>query len=467
MIVMKFGGTSVGSAKRIRDAANLILKSQKKHDVVVVVSAMSGVTDLLVAAAHAAAQKSTAKQSKNLKLIQERYLEALPGLKLSPQAEAATKAIIDDKISDLKQLLTSIAVLGELTPRALDTILSFGERMNIHLVATAIDNAGGRAAPLEASDFILTDSRFGNARPNLNKSKRRTKSAITPLLKKKIIPVVTGYIGANKNGVITTLGRGGSDYSATIIGSCLDAGAIWIWTDVDGVMTADPKMVKGARTIAGLNYNEAAELSYFGAKVLHPSTMIPAALKNIPIFIKNTFKPDLAGTKISGKTRKNGSSSKAIATIGSLSLITVQGKGMLGVPGVAARVFSAIASKGTNVLFISQASSEYNISFVIKHEDGQRAVKTLQDEFKMELAAKTIETVKIEEKLAIVAVVGEGMRGHPGIAGEIFSALGAVKINIRAIAQGSSERNISFVINEKEVPKAVKSIHDEFHLAKV
>jgi len=466
MIIMKFGGTSLGNAKRIREVAKLIIKLKKNQEVVVVVSAISGVTDLLLASAEAAAARNKAKFKKNLEALGELHWQAARKLGLQEAPAAALSEVIDSRLDELKELLDSIYILGEITLRAQDAILSFGERLNIHLVSAAIKMAGGQAEPLEAGSFIVTDNQFGEARPELAKSKKRVKKAILPLLESGITPIITGYIGATPEGTITTLGRGGSDYSATILGFCLEAKEVWIWTDVNGVMTADPRVVKGAHTIAELTYNEAAELSYFGAKVIHPMTMVPAALKGIPIIIKNTFKPELRGTRITAKNSKNLSSSKAIATIGSLSLITVQGKGMLGVPGVAARLFGTIASEKINVLFISQASSEYNISFVVRHNDGRNAVKALQEIFQFELRAKTIETVKIEEGLAITAVVGEGMRGHPGVAGKVFSALGNKKINIMAIAQGSSELNISMVIKEKDVTKAVKSIHDAFHLAK-
>lgn len=453
----------MGDTRRIQRVAQLINELQAKEPVVVVVSAIGGVTDLLLTAATAAAGKNQSKLTESLKSLRGLHLQVAAGLKLTQSAQTELNDLVDERLAKAGQLLQSVYTLGELTPRALDAILSYGERLNIHLVANAI---GPKARPLEASNFIVTDDRFGAAQPQLEKSVRRTKLVISPLIKRNFIPVVTGYIGATAEGVITTLGRGGSDYSATILGYCLGAREVWIWTDVDGVMTADPKVVRDAHTIAELTYNEAAELSYFGAKVLHPLTMVPVALKNIPIRIKNTFKPEIEGTKIAKKISENGTSTKAIATIGNLSLITVQGKGMLGVPGVAARMFDAIAAEEINVMFISQASSEFNISFVVQYGDGRHAVKVLKEIFRYELDIRTIETVKIEENLAIIAVVGEGMRGHPGIAGQTFSALGNAKVNIIAIAQGSSERNISLVIHQHEVPKAVKSIHNQFHLAK-
>jgi len=465
MIIMKFGGTSIASASRLQAVAKLIVAQQSSRRVVVVVSALSGVTDHLVAAATAAAHKKQKQLASELKILYELHMDTASKLKLPKAAQDNLRQIIDDRFLDLEQLLHSVYTLGELTPRALDAILSFGERLSVHLVAQSVRSQGQLAEALEASDFIVTTDQFGKAQPLLDKSARLTKKVLLPLVNKNIVPIITGYIGATGEGVITTLGRGGSDYSATILGYCLGAKEVWIWTDVNGVMTADPRLVSEAHTISALSYNEAAELSYFGAKVLHPLTMLPVALKKIPILIKNTFNPQLEGTKISAATAKNGYSGHAISTLGGLSLITVQGKGMMGVPGVAAKVFGAIAAQEVNVMFISQASSEYNISFVVEHPEGPKAVRILQEAFQLELTTKTIETIKMEEKLAIVAIVGEGMRGQPGIAGKTFSALGAAGVNIRAIAQGSSERNISFVVTSSDVPRAVRSIHKAFHLA--
>ncbi|MBI2588789.1 aspartate kinase [Candidatus Saccharibacteria bacterium] len=463
---MKFGGTSIGNAQRIQAVAKIVASWQKTRPVVVVVSAMNKVTDLLVASAESAAKKKRTSMNRNLKQLRRLHLEAISGLGLTKPHEQALLEVINVKFEELEQLLSSVYIIGELSPRALDAILCHGERLSIHLVTEAIRQAGLKAEALEASSFIRTTDQFGAARPLLEESEKLAKKAIMPLLKRSVTPVVTGYIGSTSDGIITTLGRGGSDYSATILGYCLGAEEVWIWTDVDGVMTADPAVVKQAHTLRRLSYNEAAELSYFGAKVLHPLTMVPAALKQIPILIKNSFNPKAPGTKISEQISRNSHSGKAIATIGDLSLITVQGKGMIGVPGVAAKVFGAIAAQNINVLFISQASSEYNISFVVAADDGQRAVRILQETFEPEVKLKLIETVRLEEKLAILAVVGEGMRGHPGIAGKIFSALGNSGVNIIAIAQGSSERNISLVIKQANTKKAVNSIHQEFHLAK-
>lgn len=466
MIVMKFGGTSVGNASRISDVAAIAVTASQKNRVVIVVSAVAGVTNALVAAAKYASDRNQQELEDQLEKIREIYETIITGLQLSSPEGKALRQRIDNHMLHLESLLYSIYELAELSKRSEDLITSFGERMSIHLVAAAINKKGQKAEPVEASELIVTTDRFGNAQPLLEESAKKAKPLITQLLKKNVLPVITGFMGATAQGVITTLGRGGSDYSAAILGNCLDASEVWIWTDVDGVMTADPRIVKDAHSIRVLSYNEATELSYFGAKVLHPLTMMPAVVKEIPIYIKNTFNPDFVGTKIEKNAIDTKHIIKAISTTRSISLITLQGKGMIGVPGVSAKLFGAIALEGINVHFISQASSEFNISFVVQHEDGERTVKIVKHAFQLELMNKYVETVKKEDKLAILAVVGQGMRGKPGIAGKIFSSLGTNAINIRAIAQGSSERNISCLIAENDVPQAVQVIHDAFGLAR-
>lgn len=464
MLVMKFGGTSVGSSERILGVAQIVIAERLNTEVAVVTSAMSGVTDTLVSAAKAAEQKDRPKLQRYLRQLRKMHLEAVSGLDLDETPKTNLTNTIEARLSALTELLKSIYALGELTSRAHDLVVSYGERMSIHLVAAAIAKLGSQAQPIEASELIVTTDDFGDARPLLAESATQAKPLLGGLVKSGKIPVITGFMGATAEGIITTLGRGGSDYSATIIGYCVDATEVWIWTDVNGVMTADPRVIDDARTITALSYDEAAELSYFGAKVLHPLTIIPASLKNIPIRIKNTFEPHGAGTLISKQVDISKHAEKAISTTKTLSLITVQGKGMIGVPGVAAKVFDIIAAERINILFISQASSEYNITFAVKQHDRAKAVTALEKGLETALTIKDLEAITYQDDLVIVAVVGEGMRHHPGVAGKIFSALGRCGANVYAIAQGSSERNISFIIEEKDMPKVLRNLHDEFHL---
>ncbi len=464
MIVMKFGGTSVGSAERIRSVAGIVA-SERSRQPIVVVSAMSQVTNLLVELAGLAANGDQAHEiSLGIERLRKLHGDAIFDLKLEPTVAASLLEAVEAKLTKLSELLESISALGELTPRANDLIVSFGERLSIHLVAAALVQNGVPAAAVEASELIVTDGEFGNAQPQLDLSKKQTKSKLKPLLEKGTTSVITGFIGATTEGVTTTLGRGGSDYSATIIGYCMDAEEVWIWTDVDGVMTADPRFITGARTLVQLSYDEAAELSYFGAKVLHPQSMVPAAVTGIPIYIKNTLNPTAAGTIITDKATSHPDGAKAITVLGNLSLITIQGKGMQGMYGTAAKVFGALADEKTNVFFISQASSENNISLVTDSHDGARAVLALKRTLASELQTKKLESVSEQPNVSMIAVVGEGMRYHTGVAGRIFTALGKGKINVIAIAQGSSERNISLIVNDAQAKDALQHIHDELHL---
>lgn len=464
MLVMKFGGTSVGNAERILEVARIVLSARADQEIVIVVSAMSSVTNLLVSATTAALHKEQPKLQRNLRQIRKTHLEAVRGLELNDEDEKKLNTTIETRLAELTEFLESIYALGELTPRAHDLIVSYGERMCIHLVAAALIKLGAKAQPFEASELIVTNDDFGDARPLLAESAKQAKPKLLQSLRAGTIPVITGFMGATPDGTVTTLGRGGSDYSATIIGYCVDASEVWIWTDVDGVMTADPRVIDNARTVSALSYDEAAELSYFGAKVLHPLTIIPASLKNIPLRIKNTFNPTAGGTLISKNVDVTQHAEKAISSTKTLSLITIQGKGMIGVPGIVAKVFDIIAAERINILFISQASSEYNISFAVKQHNRARAVELLKSGLETALAIKDLEAITYQDDLVIVAVVGEGMRHHPGVAGKIFSAVGRCQVNVLAIAQGSSERNISFIIEEDDMPKVLRSLHDEFHL---
>jgi aspartokinase/homoserine dehydrogenase 1 len=467
MVVMKFGGTSVGNGTRILEVAKIV-SGYRDRQPVVVVSAMSQVTNQLVELAASISGKGPASKTQaSLKKIKQTHMDAAKALDLEPAPEEALLVLIDNLVGELEATTESMLALGEMTTHGHDLITSFGERLSIQLVAAALRHQGMVVEAIESSDLIVTDDRFGNATPQLAASRARMKPKLERLIKNNTVPVITGFIGATADHVLTTLGRGGSDYSATIIGHCIDAEEVWIWTDVTGVMTADPRAVKGAHTIKDLSYDEAAELSYFGAKVLHPKTMVPAALSNIPLIIKNTMDPSATGTTISDRVYQHPDGVKAMTVLNHLSLITVQGKGMQGVLGVAARVFTTLAEHQINVMFISQASAENNISLVINEHDGERAVTALRAAFKDELASKNIEMVNQQSHLSMIAVVGEGMSRQRNVAGRLFTAVGEAGVNIMAIAQGSSERNISFVVSESDANLALQSIHDELHLEKL
>jgi aspartokinase/homoserine dehydrogenase 1 len=478
MIVMKFGGTSLGDGEAINRAVDIVIQMLKdKGQIVVVVSAMSGVTDTLLSAAASAAQGDAETFRRARWALSDRHRLAMTEVINYEEARLQLMEEVEDLLSDFESLCRSIHVLGELTTRGSDTVASLGEKLTARILAAALRDRGERATAIEATEAIVTNGRHGSATPLMDETRETATARILPLLAQGVIPVVTGFIAATKSGVTTTLGRGGSDYTAAILGACLDADEVWLWTDVDGVMTADPRVVPEARTLPEISYAEAAELSYFGAKVLHPKAILPAVERGIPLRIVNTFNPPSfppagggdergGGTLIVAETRPSELTVKGITSIEGLSLVTVEGRGMLGVPGIAARVFTAVAQEGVSVLMISQSSSEQNICFVIRQEAGERALRALEAAFEPELARRNVDRIWAQEKVAIVAVVGAGMKGTPGIAAKVFGALGKHGVNVVSIAQGSSEYNISFVVDEGDMEDAVRYIHQEFGLGR-
>lgn len=464
MIVMKFGGTSMGDAARIRQAARIVRDAgEPGAGKVVVVSAMAGVTNTLIGAARAAERGDLPTANRLVKEILSKHRVAAG--EIAPSSGDALLSFVEPALRRVAQLCESIAILGELTPRALDTISSMGERFSVRLMAEALKGLGLDAQALEASELIVTDDHFGAANPLMEQATAKTRARVLPLLRDGTIPVVTGFMAATAGGIVTTIGRGGSDYTAALLGNCLDADEVQIWTDVDGVLTADPRVVPSARTLPRLSYTEAAELSYFGARVLHPKTILPVVEKSIPLRISNTFRPTHPGTLIVKEPMITGRGVKAIASIKDVSLLTVQGKGMMGVPGVAARVFTTVARAAVSVLMISQSSSEQNICFVVGEQFSQRLVQLLEESFREELLFQHIDRIWAQDGVVVIAVVGAGMRGTPGIASKLFGALGKHSINVISIAQGSSEYNLSLVVDARDADDAVCYIHDEFGLA--
>jgi len=462
MLTLKFGGTSVGNADAIAQTASVIIRTKAQDpNVVVVTSAMSGVTDLLVHSAQAAAMGDPQPYLDAREAIYEKHLTAARALLTDRDELAQYEQYLEDRVRFFARLCSSIHVLGELTPRGLDVVSGLGERMAAPLLAAALRSLGESATWVDATELIVTDDHFGEAAPLLTPTCVRVQSRLLPMLQAGTTPIVTGFIGATEEGIPTTLGRGGSDYSAAILGACLRADEIQIWTDVNGILTADPRIVPQARTLRQLSYNEAAELAYFGAKVVHPKTMLPAVERNIPIRILNTFNPDGPSTLITREPAKNGLV-KAISAIRDLTLMNVEGRGMMGVPGIAARTFRAVADVKANVLMISQASSEQSICFVIPRARSEQVQRALEQEFERELAMHDIDRVRPVHHVAIIAVVGAGMRGTPGIAGRLFSALGDAGVNVVALAQGSSESNISMVVDRSDMETAVRAIHHAF-----
>jgi aspartate kinase len=370
-------------------------------------------------------------------------------------------AQIDEYISELNAYCRSIHVLGEVTARGMDTISSLGERMNAPLVAAVLRGKGVKAQAVDAAQLIVTDASFQNANPIEQATRQKVREGLIPLLDEKVVPVVTGFVAATQDGILTTLGRGGSDYTAAILGDSLDASEVWTWTDVDGVMTADPRIVSNARVIPELSFSEVSELAYFGAKVLHPKTLRPIIERDIPLWVKNTFNPESPGTKVIRTSPSVEGKVTAISTIRDLSLVTVEGRGMLGIPGIAARTFAAVARQGASVLMISQASSEQSICFVIPTQAVPAVIQSIESEMELELSRRDIDRVWAQPEIVIVTAVGAGLRHTPGIAGRIFSALGESGINVIAIAQGSSEYSISIVVAAEDADDAMRKIHQE------
>lgn len=466
-IVMKFGGTSVGSADAIRQVVNIVQNVSKQHEVVVVVSAMNSpqlrTTNSLIDAAQSAAAGDSCVAAQVIPDIIQMHMQVAQEL-VNPEESVALEPQLHNMLDYIKDLARCIAVLGELTPRALDLVSGQGERCNARLIAAAIRSRALQSEAIDATELIVTNEHFNDAVPFMDETRVRSRERLLPLLEQGIIPVVTGFIAATPDGIPTTLGRGGSDYTCSIIGDTLDADEVWFWKEVDGVMTADPRIVPEAHSLTDLSYTEMAELSFYGANVLHPKTVYPLVQRSTPIRILNTFNPSHPGTLIHANSTP--ASAKAITAIKDASLVRVGGPGMLGFLGMAGRIFSAVARVGGNTLLITQSSSEQNICFAVMQKESNVVVQELRRELANEMSYHKVDHVDLQEPVMIVAVVGSGMRGTPGIAGRACSALGEEGINIIAIAQGSTEYNISMVVDASDGERAVRVIHKAFGLGK-
>jgi aspartate kinase len=464
--VMKFGGTSVGDAARIRSAATIALEAAKQRSVVVVVSAMSGVTNTLIAAAGKASAGDESVAEGLARALHTKHRETIEALISDVEQRRDLLAEIDVLIDRAANYCRGCALLGELSPRALDVIAGTGERLTARITAAVLREMGCQGVAFDATELIVTDEVHGGARPLAGPTRAKTQAALTPLLETGGIPVVTGYIAATVKGIPTTLGRGGSDFSATILGAALDAHEVIIWTDVNGVQTADPRMVPDAVTLDEVSYIEAGELAFFGAKVLHPMTLRPVIESAIPVWIRNSFQPQQAGTKITHSVRPTPQGVKAVTATRDVAMISVAGPGIIGVPDIAARIFGATASVRASIVMISQSSSQDSICFVVQAADATRTEKALRDALYKEVHQHDLEHIKVNRNVAIVAAVGENMCGTPGIAGRVFSTLGKEGINMIAIAQGSSEYNISFLVESGAMEKAVQALHKTFSLSR-
>jgi bifunctional aspartokinase / homoserine dehydrogenase 1 len=460
-LVMKFGGTSVGTPESMAQAVEIVRQSLAGWPrLVVVTSALSGVTNLLLDSAASAVRGDLERLSDAEQTLRQKHHAIAERLIENPVQHAAVTSEMDELIANFGSLCRAVAVLGEASPRALDAIASIGERLCVRLLAAALQSKGIASQPVDAARLILTDNQFQSALPDIPATTLQSRQVLEPLLAEGQVPVVTGFVGATAQGVTTTLGRGGSDYSAALLGAVLPAQEVWIWTDVDGVMSADPRLVPAARTIPELTFREVSELAYYGAKVLHPKAIRPVIEAGIVLRVCNTFNPAHPGTRLIADGNRRGSGHiKAVTAISGLRLVTIEGRGMLGVPGVAARAFGAVASTGTSVPLITQASSEQSICFAAPSEAAGSVLSALEDAFASELQRRDIDSIWAGEEVVIITVVGAGMRHTPGISGRVFSVLGEQGVNVIAIAQGSSEVSISLVVDAADGERAVQVLH--------
>lgn len=461
MKVLKFGGSSVAKPERIRGIAKILKEYYTQGEkFTVVFSAFGGVTDSLIEMSQLAAAGDDLYVEK-FEAFQNRHVDAAKEL-LDKDGLKEVLQELESNHNVLKNLLYGVFLVREASTRTMDYVLSFGERSSAFIISHVLKQNGLNAKYLDARKVIKTDKSFSSAKVDLNLTYKKIKEYYE---QNPEIHIVTGFIASAKGGLTTTLGRGGSDYTASLLASGLNADVIEIWTDVDGVLTADPRKVKKAFTIPNMTYSEAMEMSHFGAKVIYPPTLQPALAKAIPLYIRNTFNPSFIGTLVSKESDPNGTDIKGISSIGHVALLTLQGSGLFGVPGIAGRLFSCLAQADINIILITQGSSEHSISFAVQPRVAEKAKKKVEKEFEYEMQLSIIDKVKMEDDLSVVAIIGENMRYRPGISGRLFQALGKNGINIVAIAQGSSELNISVVINRDDESKALNALHQAFFLS--
>jgi len=464
-LVIKYGGTSISSVKDIQKISKYLNSLSKNNQIVVVCSAMSGTTDDLIEISESIKKENKSKAEQLAAKIINRYKQLAKQTikKLDTQKKLFLK--LDQDFTELLALIDGMVLLGEVTPRSMDYLISFGERLSIKVVSSALNDSGKKSVSLTGKEVgIVTDSNFGESKPLMDTSRLRISKIVEALFEKKNIPIVGGFTGADQHGHVTTFGRGGSDYSATIIGSCIKADEIWLMSDVDGLMTADPKIVKNAKLLKEVSYVEAIEMALFGAKQIHPRTFEPLLSKKIPMKIRSSFNVKNEGTLVSAspsKTTKN--TVKCVSYVRNNGLIDIRGGSMVGNPGTAAKIFETLAKAGINVMMISQNPSESSITIVVKNSDLDKATSSLE----MELLGKIIKKLEVTTDVAIIALIGSGMRGTVGVASNVFTAIQKNKVNVSMITQGSSELNLAFVVKNSDTSIAVRALHDAFTLDKI
>ncbi len=464
-LVIKYGGTSISSAKDIRAVANHLNSLSKKNEIVVVCSATSGTTDDLIEISESIKKENKSKAEQLASKITNRHKQlAKQTIKKADLRKKLLKNF-DDDFAELVALIDGMVLLGEVTPRTMDYLFSFGERLSIKLVSMAVSDTGKKSVPLTGKEVgIVTDSNFGESKPLIDTTRLRVSKTVENLFSKKTVPVVGGFVGADQHGHVTTFGRGGSDYSATIIGTCIKADEIWLMSDVDGLMTADPKIVKNAKLLKEVSYIEAIEMALFGAKQIHPRTFEPLLSKKIPMKIRSSFNVKNEGTLVTASPSSSVKNTvKCVSNVRNNGLIDIQGGSMVGTPGTAAKIFATLAKAGINVMMISQNPSESSITIVVKNADLDKAVSSLE----MELLGKIIKKLEVTTNVAIIALIGSGMRGTVGVASKVFGAAEKNKVNVSMITQGSSELNLAFVVKNSDTNAAVRALHNAFALDKI
>ena len=465
LLVMKFGGTSVGSAERMRAAAKLAAEEKRKRAVIVVVSAMSKITDLLLATMRQAEAGDRVGMEANLAALRSRHADACREL-LPETRHATVLAAIHALIGEFERIVNGMAMLNERPPRSVDEALAVGERLSALLVSEFLQTEETPAAAVNSWELVVTDAVFGNASPLMEPTRQKASARLLPLLERGVLPVVTGFNGATADGRPTTLGRGGSDFSASILAAALDAQEVWIWTDVDGIMSADPRLVPDAVVLDEVTYAEAAELAYNGAKVLHPRTLAPLVEKAIPVWSKNSFAPGKPGTKIvPAIAAANGA--RAVTSLAQVALVSLEpASAELAGVQVMARALDAIARVDVEVMVLSSSSYRQSFCFLVRAEELERTLQALESALALELAHGYVKPINVNDQVGLLAVVGEGMQGKPGLAGRIFTAISREQVNIIAIAQGSSELTIAIVVRRDGLEKAVRAVHQECGLGK-
>ncbi len=464
-LVLKYGGTSISSATDIQTIANYVNLLSKHNEIVIVCSAISGTTDDLIEISQSI-KKENKDKAKHLalKIInRHKQLAKQTIRKLTIRKKLLEK--LDTDFRELFALIEGMVLLGEVTPRSMDYLISFGERLSIKLLSFAINDIGKKSISLTGKEVgIVTDSNFGESKPLMDTTRLRVSKTIDLQFSKKTIPVIGGFTGADQHGHVTTFGRGGSDYTATIISSCIKTDEIWLMSDVDGLMTADPKIVKNAKLLKEVSYIEAIEMALFGAKQIHPRTFEPLLTKKIPMKIRNSFNVKNEGTLVTDSPSVSTKNTvKCVSSIRHNGLIDIRGGSMVGTPGTAAKIFATLAKAGINVMMISQNPSESSITIVVKNTDLDKAVNALE----MELLGKIIKKLEVTTDVAIIALIGLGMRGTVGVASKVFGAIEKNKINVAMITQGSSELNLAFVVKDSDSNVAVQALHDAFELDKI